>query len=557
MKGRSKKRRKIIRILGIVFLPVLLFAKAIVSIWRAFHSDEEKLVARDRKLPPAAPYHREKRVVQVRDGTPIIATVFIPAGAGPFPAIVMVHSWMFWRIQCDLLYAPDLARRGYIVLTYDCRGWGSSGGEVACASPEYELLDCEDMITWLISPDSNIPVDPERIGITGISYGGGHSFLMATRDERIKVSVPMSGWTDLYTALAPNGCWKWVWSLFLFVGSLWAVKFDPKNVLVKWLKSVMVERNLSLVRGDLDERSAIYDVGAVSCPMFIVHSWNDDLFEPNQILKFYERLNVPKKLYMANGIHGIDSGRGDIFFPNEIWDEARRWFDYWLKGEENGIDEEPPVKYYEPWDGNMADAQSWPPENVEFRKYYLRGDNPATVNSGMLFEESPSGIEPAELLVNNTVSNGHSSGLPILRQKAINKFPIPGVPFSIPSDSAVFTTPVLEKDTVMVGTPYLSSFINSSSHECQLNAFLYDVSPKGIPRLITHGCAMRFDMEEKEIEEFHVEMIACAHKFPEGHRIRLVMCASDPLFVFPSLVPSYYRVFHRSDYPSSLALPLV
>ena len=75
-------------------------------------------------------------------------------------------------------------------------------------------------------------------------------------------------------------------------------------------------------------------------------------------------------------------------------------------------------------------------------------------------------------------------------------------------------------------------------------------------RLVSHGAAMRIDMEPGVIEELDMELIACAHKFKAGHRMRVVVCASDPLFVFPSMVPSYYRLFHTAAHPSSVKLPL-
>ncbi|HEY5494538.1 MAG TPA: alpha/beta fold hydrolase, partial [Candidatus Anoxymicrobiaceae bacterium] len=205
---KTNRYKKLRRFLFFAVLPLSLVGKAVYSVLKAMRQREDKLLEADRKLASGAPYHRHRRVVQIGDGIPLTATVFIPSGEGPFPAVIMVHSWMGWRIQCDLLYAPSFARNGYVVLTYDCRGWGSSGGEVSCAAPDRELCDLEDMITWMCSPESGIPVDPEKIGITGVSYGGGHSFLAATRDPRIKAAAPMNGWTDLNFALTPNGCWK-------------------------------------------------------------------------------------------------------------------------------------------------------------------------------------------------------------------------------------------------------------------------------------------------------------------------------------------------------------
>lgn len=554
----SRKRHKWRRWLFFVFLPLALIGKAVYSVVKAMRSREDRLLEADRKLADAAPYHRQRRVVQIGDGLPLTATVFVPSGEGPFPGMIMVHSWMGWRLQCDLLYAPSFARRGYVVLTYDCRGWGSSGGEVSCAAPDRELCDLEDMITWMCSPESGIPVDPERLGITGVSYGGGHSFLAATRDPRIKAAAPMNGWTDLNSSLTPNGCWKAVWSIALFIGSLWALKFNMKNDLVRWLKAVVVERNLSAVSEELKARSAIHDVEAVKCPMFIVHSWNDDLFEPNQILSFFEKLDVPKKLVMANGIHGYDAGRGDLLVPNKIWDDARRWFDYWLKDDkDNGIDKEPAVKYYEPWSGKMATAEQWPPEDVADVKYYLRGWHPDAVNSGYLTDAAPDNHEPGELFINNTVSNLQTSGLPMVRLNVFRNLPIPGVPFSIPGDSVAFTSRRLDSELVIVGAPRVDLHVSSSTRECQVNGLLYDVSPRGFCRLVTHCAAMRNDMEPETIEDFYFELIACAHRFPAGHAIRLVLCASDPLYVFPSLVPSFYRLFHTAEHPSSLTLPVM
>lgn len=554
---KVKRNRRIRRVLLLVVGPLLLWAKAIHGVLKALRHREDKLLEADRVPAAAAPYHRQRRVVQVGEGMPLTATVYIPAGEGPFPAIIMVHSWMMWRAQCDLLYAPSFARRGYVVLTYDCRGWGSSGGEVSCAAPDRELCDLEDMITWMCGPESGIPVDPDRIGITGVSYGGGHSFLAATRDPRIKAAAPMNGWTDLNFSLAPNGCWKAVWSMNLFIASFWAMKFNLKNDLVRWLKTVVIERNLTGVSDELKARSAIHDVDKVKCPMFIVHSWNDDLFEPNQVLDFYEKLDTPKKLLMANGIHGFDAGRGDVIVPNRIWDEARRWFDYWLKDEkDNGIDKEPAVTYYQPWNREMASCETWPPENVKDIKYFIHGQHPDAINSGLLTLDTPEDHEPADLFINNTVSNLHTSGPPMLRPNVFHNAPIPGVPFSIPGDSVAYTSHRLDREMVLVGAPRVDLRLTSSTNECQVNALLYDVSPRGFCRLVTHCAAMRADMEPDRVEDFYLDLIACAHRFPAGHAIRLVLCASDPAFVFPSLVPSSYRLLHTSEHPSSLTLPV-
>jgi putative CocE/NonD family hydrolase len=459
-------------------------------------------------------------------------------------------------LQCDLLYAAPFARRGYVVLTYTCRGWGGSGDQVRCAAPDKELCDLEDMIDWLTDPAQGFPVDADRIGITGISYGGGHSFLAATRDERIKAAAPMNGWTDLYYSLLPNDCWKAPWSVALFLGGIWGHRFDPRNDLVRWLWTFIVEWNPKKLRGELEARSAIHDVDKVKCPMFIVHSWNDDLFEPNQVLDFYSKLNVPKRLHISNGLHGLDPGRGDYLVPNSIWDEARRWFDYWLKDDKgNGADSEPQVTFFQPWNKEMGTAENWPPEGFADVAFYLKGA--AAESAGVLSRIAPEGSEPAELIINNTVSSLQSSGPAMVRLNTIGNMPIPGVPFSVPGDSLAFTTEPFTADTALVGAPRLTVYASSSTHECQLNALLYDVSPRGFCRLVTHSAMMKSEMSPGQAEEYDFELIACAHRFKAGHRARLVLCAADPMFVFPSLVPSKYRVHHDAGHTSTISLPLM
>ncbi|MEJ5186985.1 MAG: CocE/NonD family hydrolase, partial [Candidatus Geothermincolales bacterium] len=71
-------------------------------------------------------YELRRVKLRMRDGVRLSANLYIPKGNGPFPALVMIHSWALNRWQCHL-YAPMFASDGYLVLAYDCRGWGTSG----------------------------------------------------------------------------------------------------------------------------------------------------------------------------------------------------------------------------------------------------------------------------------------------------------------------------------------------------------------------------------------------------------------------------------------------
>lgn len=550
----KQKKRRVPRWLLAALLPLLLLGRAVYGTWKALRGGRARRLETGGK--PETPCRKTRHKVMTRDGTRLTASLWLPEGEGPFPLVIMIHSWMLWRLQCDLMYAGAFARRGYAVLTYDCRGWGSSSGQVHCAAPDKEIYDLQDLIGWVTDPANGFPVDGEKIGVTGISYGGGHSFLIAALDSRVKAVAPMNGWTDLYKALAPNDCWKALWSASLFLSGILAHGMRPGNPLVGWFRTMFTRWDPRLIKKDLDARSAMSYVDGVKCPMFIVHSWHDDLFEPNQVLDFYAKLDVAKKLHIANGLHGFDAGRGDFPVPNRIWEDTRRWFDYWLKGEkDNGIDAEPAVTFYQPWNGKMGTADNWPPEGVAGVTYFLRGG--AAANEGELSRAAPGDEEPRELIVNNTVSSLVSSGPPMFRPGAIRDLPMPVAPFSVPGDSAAFTTDEFTGEVVLAGAPRVTVYASSSTSECQLNALLVDVSPGGFCRLVTHSAMMKSDMVPGRAAEFDFELIACAHRFDPGHKARLVLCAADPLYVFPSRVPSRYRLAHDAGRPSRVVLPLM
>ena len=133
------------------------------------------------------------------------ATFFTPAGSGRLPAVLLAHGFGETKtaVQPEAEY---LARAGFAVLTWSARGFGASTGQIALDSPDYEVTDVEQLVTWLArQPRVQLdhPGDP-RVGITGTSYGGGISLLAAAYDHRIDAVVAQSTWNNLATALFPN-----------------------------------------------------------------------------------------------------------------------------------------------------------------------------------------------------------------------------------------------------------------------------------------------------------------------------------------------------------------
>jgi ABC-2 type transport system ATP-binding protein len=134
------------------------------------------------------------------------ASFFLPPGSGKVPAVLLAHGFGETK-DAVRPQAEDLARAGFAVLTWSARGFGASTGQIGLDSPDYEVKDVEQLVTWLARQPRVLldrPGDP-RVGITGASYGGGISLLAAAYDHRIDAVAAQSTWNNLATALFPNG----------------------------------------------------------------------------------------------------------------------------------------------------------------------------------------------------------------------------------------------------------------------------------------------------------------------------------------------------------------
>lgn len=127
------------------------------------------------------------------EGVRLSGDLFLPDGlaAGERRAgIVLCHGYTGVRN----LYLPDIARElnrfGYVVLTFDYKGWGDSDGPKSRLSPYGRVIDSQAAITFL---GAQPMVDPDRIGIYGTSYGGATVVWTAAVDTRVKAVVGVVG----------------------------------------------------------------------------------------------------------------------------------------------------------------------------------------------------------------------------------------------------------------------------------------------------------------------------------------------------------------------------
>lgn len=107
------------------------------------------------------------------------------------PTIVLCHG--FGGVRNSLLpdYAARFVAAGYLVLAFDFRGFGGSEGRKNRIIPLEQIEDIRAALTWLEDRDE---VDPERLGLWGLSNGGAHVAYVAGVDSRVKCAVGQGGY---------------------------------------------------------------------------------------------------------------------------------------------------------------------------------------------------------------------------------------------------------------------------------------------------------------------------------------------------------------------------
>lgn len=128
------------------------------------------------------------------DGLRLSGWLTSGSGGGRRPALVFCPG--FTGTKYAAFYEPYVARlagAGYTVLLIDYRGWGDSAGERGAIFPLEQTADIRNALSYLESRDD---VDPLRLGLFGVSFGGGHVSYVASMDTRVRCGVSVSGVAD-------------------------------------------------------------------------------------------------------------------------------------------------------------------------------------------------------------------------------------------------------------------------------------------------------------------------------------------------------------------------
>jgi predicted acyl esterase len=325
-----------------------------------------RLVAALAALALAAPgtafaFSKQDRPVTMSDGVKIATTYYVPDGAPPaggWPAVMLLHGLGGSRtaagplgMSLNSIAESQLVPQGYAVLTFDARGHGESQGLVSIDGPR-EIQDVRELFNSLAAQPG---VNGQRIGAFGYSYGGG-AILRATAEGVPFAAIePAITWTDLYSALVPQNLAR----SGVVLGFWQSIQARAAPGLDAIVNDAITGRNLGAVHAFADQRSTRTLLGNVHVPTFLIQGRRDFAFDLDHALTAYSRLQVPKRLYLADFGHppsANPAGEAAHVLP-----EARQWFDRYLKGLPNGIDAQPPIEVApDPWSGQTFGYRALP-----------------------------------------------------------------------------------------------------------------------------------------------------------------------------------------------------
>jgi predicted acyl esterase len=274
---------------------------------------------------PASPFAKQDVTIPMDDGVSLAATLYLPDGAAPaggWPALVFLHGLSGKRQDMNaLVEGYGYLDKGYAILTFDARGHGESGGLVGIDGPR-EVTDTRAVRDWLAArPD----VSDTKIGAWGISYGGGAIFNSLAAGVPWAAVVTVETWTDLYSALMPQGLVK----SGLVAGLAGSIPPERRDPSLDAIQAAAFAGIVTAVRPWAAERSSLSRLGSVTTPVFMAQGRRDFLFGIDQAAKAFKVLKGPHVLYVGNHGHAPSS------FPasdtGALMAEALKWFDCHLK----------------------------------------------------------------------------------------------------------------------------------------------------------------------------------------------------------------------------------
>jgi alpha-beta hydrolase superfamily lysophospholipase len=297
----------------------------------------------------------QQLTIAASDGAKLACSLVEPDGAPPtggWPAVMLFHGLGGKHQDMEPVATQYLAPAGYASLACDARGHGASEGLFGLDGAR-DVQDTRELFAWLTARPE---ISDTQIGALGISLGGGAVWNALTSGIPFKAAVPIITWTNLLTALAPQGLSKSGLVQYL-AGLVPTSRWDPQVLGAS--AGLTTSADLTAAAALAASRSPVAKLPTITTPTLLIQGRHDFLFDIDQALSAYRSLKGPKRLYLGDIGHSPASNP-----PAEqstYFKEAVTWFDRYLRGVSNGVETKPSIVLaHDPWDGTPTSYKTLP-----------------------------------------------------------------------------------------------------------------------------------------------------------------------------------------------------
>ncbi|MBK7407905.1 MAG: CocE/NonD family hydrolase [Saprospirales bacterium] len=516
--------------------------------------------------------------IPMRDGKALSAQLYLPNATGTFPVILIQtpYNKLYYQLTgLPLGVDYDIASSNYAFVVLDWRCFYGSIG--ACTANPNRGEDGYDAVEWIAAQ----PWCNGKVGTWGPSALGNVQFQTAyEQPPHLVCAIPKvaAPW-ETYHKYYPGGSIivEHLQTLQTLFGNYDLVIDNPYYNLI-WQFAENTSMNPELV-----------DV-----PMLLVAGWFDHNTEWDMVLidtlskASPQSVRDKHKILVGPWVHGgtsqssVGTGQqGELFFPEAAaWNDIKglEFFDFYMRGVENGWEDQARYIYFQMGDNEWHESQIWPPAGGTSQTYYLHADGtilpeaPDTPNASLSFPYDPE--DPSPTIGGKTLNPDLLQG-PYDQAEEVESR----------ADVLLFSTPVLTESISIQGKIGVQLYVSSDRPDTDFTLRLTDVYPDGRSILLGECIQrMRFRngytqaaeafMNPGEVYLITLEFEDLAVTFPVGHQLRLIVSSSNyprynrnmntggemhPNGNIDTLVNPLVAtnsVHLNTAYPSSLELPL-
>jgi hypothetical protein len=596
-----------------LFLPLL----ALTSIPEPAASAAQAATRAQFPPPEVAPRNDirvENRVaIPMRDGVTLYADIYRPVEEGRYPVLISRTPYSTERFPSAYEAAVYFSRRGYVYVYQDIRGRHESEGRW---EPFFDdEKDGYDTIEWAAKQ----PWSNGKVAMQGGSYLGQNQWRAAQAAPPSLVTMfPAVASTSIYHDwITLNGAWRLSFNFGWgpvrqesrimqnpgahTVDGLHYIHYDE---VLKHLPLNTMQQVVGRHARFYDDWLANPDYNAYWKPLNVedvfdkiaipVHTFGGwfDIFEQGTLRGYVgmsqkgasERARRGSNIVIGAWGHGSTRKTGDIDFgptadvPQQILE--LRWYDYWLKGIDNGLASEPPVKLFVMGRNEWVLENEYPLARTTYRPLYLTGGGKANTDKGdgRLTWDTPSGAstsdrfrydpnDPVPSTGGNNCCGTPTAAGPRDQRKIEGR-----------QDVLVYTSDVLQEELEVTGPVKMILYAASDAVDTDFVAKLVDVYPDGTTYNMAEGIVRaRYRegtskpslLKPGEIYRYEIDMVGTSVAFLKGHRMRVHVTSSHfPQFdrnpntggkfgTTKDVKVAQQTIYHDAERASHILLPVI